>query len=91
MPFYDLLTYHNFFLFGQKFNQPKLPIKWSNKKNHPSHNEHVKIDLSKMMEWFFLCLFKLGIFLLDLLIKKIPCFLVVIQETQQPKPNWVIR
>jgi hypothetical protein len=39
-------------------------------KNHPNHNGHVKIHLSKMMEWSFWPMFKLDSFLLDLLIKK---------------------
>jgi hypothetical protein len=43
---------------------------FASKKNHPSHSGHVKIDLSKMMEWYFLCLFKLGIFLLNFAGKK---------------------
>ncbi len=42
----------------------------TSKNNHPNHIEHVKINLSKMIEWFFLCLFKLGIFKLDFPIKK---------------------
>jgi hypothetical protein len=25
----------------------------TNQKNHSNHNGHVKIDLSKMMDWFF--------------------------------------
>ncbi len=35
---------------------------FSSQKNHPNHNEHVEIDLSKMMEWWFLHLFKLDFF-----------------------------
>jgi len=44
----------------------------ANQKYHPSHNGHVKIDLSKMMEWSFwhLSKFKLGIFVLYLLVQK---------------------
>ncbi len=43
---------------------------FSNKKNLHIHNGHVKINLSKMIQWYFLCMFKLGIFLLDFQIKK---------------------
>jgi hypothetical protein len=43
---------------------------FSNQKNHPSHNGHVEIDLFKMVEWCFLHLFKLGIFLTKFTNKK---------------------
>ncbi len=41
-----------------------------NQKDHPSHNRHVEIDLSKMTYSFFLHLFTFGYFLLNFLIKK---------------------
>jgi hypothetical protein len=56
-----------------KFNQSNGPLVTSqndqlngpyfaNKKNHPNHNGHIKIELSKMMEWSFLRMSKLGCF-----------------------------
>jgi hypothetical protein len=42
----------------------------TSKKDHPRHNRHVVIKLSKMTKWFFLRLSKLGLFLLNLLVKK---------------------
>ncbi len=42
----------------------------TSKKDHPRHNRHVVIKLSKMTKWFFLHLSKLGLFLLNLLVKK---------------------
>jgi hypothetical protein len=46
-------------------------------KNDPNHNGHVKINLSKMIEWLFLRLFKLEIKKIDFPIKKILSFLVM--------------
>jgi hypothetical protein len=43
---------------------------FTSKKCHLSHNKHVEIDLSKMIECFISLLSKLDIFLLDLSIKK---------------------
>jgi hypothetical protein len=34
----------------------------ASKKYHLGHNGHVEIDLSKMTEWSFLCMFKLVFF-----------------------------
>jgi hypothetical protein len=49
--------------FGQKFDKSKLPIKMTSQKNHPGHKGHVEIDLSKTTKWYFLRIFKLGVFL----------------------------
>jgi hypothetical protein len=48
----------------------------TSKKNHPSHNKPLEIDLSKMMKWVFLTIIQIGYFLLDFPVKK-PSFLVV--------------
>jgi hypothetical protein len=50
-------------------NNQSNGLHFASNKNHPNHSGHVEINLSKMMEWSFLHLFKLGIFLLDLLVK----------------------
>jgi hypothetical protein len=42
----------------------------ASQKDHPYHNKHVEINLSKMTKWFFWRLSKLGLFLLNLLVKK---------------------
>jgi hypothetical protein len=43
---------------------------FTSKKNHPNHNGHVEIDLSKMTKWSSLSLFKLGSFLITFVNKK---------------------
>jgi len=50
---------------------------FASQNNQPNHNGHVEINLSKMMEWSFWQLFKFNIYLLDLRIKKVPCFLIM--------------
>jgi hypothetical protein len=40
-----------------------------NKKDHPDHNGHVEINLSKMIRWIFWHLSKWGFFSLDYIIK----------------------
>jgi hypothetical protein len=77
MAFYDLPTYllaTNVFNLGRNLTSQNDQANGPVKKNHPNHNEHVEIDLSKMTKWFFLRLFKLGNFLLDLLVKKYHVF-----------------
>ncbi len=54
-------------------DQPNDPY-YVSQKNHPSHNGHVEIDLFKMTKWSFWHLFKLGVFLLYLLVKKYQVF-----------------
>jgi hypothetical protein len=78
LPFYNLLTYLPTI---KKIIRAKIwPTKMTSQENNPNHNGHVEMDLSKMMEWSFWHLFKLGTSLLDLLVKKYPCFLVVTFE-----------
>jgi hypothetical protein len=49
--------------------QPFFHSDSTSKKDHPNHNRHVEINLSKMIELSFLYLSTFGYFLLDLLIK----------------------
>jgi hypothetical protein len=71
-------------IYEQKFDQSNAPYS-NGKKNHPNHNGHVKSDLSKMMEWFFLTLLKLGSFKLYLLVKTIFSSSDLSSYTKQPK------
>jgi hypothetical protein len=78
LPFYNLPTYLLATIFFDT-NKNLTNLMVHNllvKKTTLVTNGHVKIDLSKMTEWSFLRLFKLGIFLLYFLVKK-PSFLLM--------------
>jgi hypothetical protein len=69
IPFYNLPTYLQQFVFvdtGRNLtcqnDQSNGPY-FASQKNHPTHNGHVEINLSKMTSGLFVCPFKLGIYL----------------------------